>query len=294
MLRTRRRKIIAGAVCVFAGLWLALGVAGAYVATMPYPSEVRPVEEFAGYPPEDVAFTAIDGVTLSGWHVAASRARAVLLLHGITSNRRQMNRRAEFFARLGYSSLLYDARGHGESERARVTMGWKERRDLAAAYGFLLERGYTCIGADGVSMGAATVAMACADLDLDFIILESSYDTLDQAWRNRVALVHVPHAITWPLRWLTEWRIGARAREVEPLRFLEQCAAPALILGGDSELEINASETQSLYDRCAAEEKRIHFFKGAGHDNFASSYREEWQRVVTEFLDETRPCDAGE
>ncbi len=292
MLSTRGRKIAAGAAGGIAFFWLFLTVAGAHVATMSYPSEVRAETEFAGHPAVPVTLETVDGVALSGWHVVADEERAVLLLHGISSNRRQMNRRAELFARLGYSSLLYDARGHGESGKARVTMGWNERRDLAAAYQYLRDCDYTCIGVDGVSMGAATAAMACGDLDFDFVILESCYDTLDHAWRNRLALVRVPHVITYPLRWLFERRIGARAKEIEPLRFLEQCTAPTLILGGDSELEIKVSETQSLYDRCAAEQKRIHFFRGAGHDNFASRYSEEFQRVVTGFLEETAPCGA--
>ena len=294
MLKTRKRRLAATGVCAVLIGWLGLGVAGAFVATMPYPGNVRDAEAFAGHAPVPVTLETSDGVALAGWHVAASESRAVLLLHGITSNRRQMNRRAEFFAKQGYSSLLYDARGHGESGEAMVTMGWRERRDLAAAYQYLRDCGYTCIGADGVSMGAATIAMACRDLDFDFVILESCYDTLDHAWRNRVAMVRVPHAITWPLRWLTEWRIGARARDIAPLRFLAGCTAPTLILGGDSELEIKVSETRSLYERCAAEQKRLHLFEGAGHDNFASHNAEEYQRVVAAFLDETAPCAAPE
>lgn len=76
---------------------------------------------------QPVTFAARDGLKLSGWFVPCENStRAVLLLHGNGSSRRQMIARARLFHEAGFAALLYDARGHGLSEGGKVSAGWFE------------------------------------------------------------------------------------------------------------------------------------------------------------------------
>ena len=87
-----------------------------------------------GLPYEEVRFTTDDGVTLSGWLVAArneTRA-AVILMHGFSWNR--LGELSAFvpWLREHYHVLQFDFRGHGTSGDADITLGTAERHDVAA------------------------------------------------------------------------------------------------------------------------------------------------------------------
>ena len=271
---------------LFLLLWAATTVFGVYFTIRPRLADFEDPDTFAGRPLEAVTITAEDGVDVSGWYVKGSSDRAVILLAGIDGNRRSCRNRGEFFLDQGYSVLLPDLRASGKSEGRAVTIGWQERKDLVACFDFLQDRGYTHIGADGVSLGAATICYAMPELpDLSFAIIESSYDTLANAVRNRLAMFHTPHFIAYPYYVGFSLFAGAPPWRMRPVDYVAYTSAPTLVLAGDSEPEIPMHETQSIYERCAASLKRLHFFKGAGHWDFLSRYPEEYTRVVLDFLD---------
>ncbi len=87
---------------------------------------------------EDVTFTSRDGLVLKGWWFEVSGAdRAVVVVHGRGRNRVNSDFMEAAIARLllvhGYSVLLFDLRGHGESGGTRYTLGIEEPRDILAA-----------------------------------------------------------------------------------------------------------------------------------------------------------------
>src|SRR5215471_10110902 len=82
----------------------------------------RPASRVVGPPPdrlqaESVTFKTDTGLLVSGWY---SRGKpemgAVLLLHGVRADRREMLSRAFMLHDLGYSVLLIDLPAHGESQ----------------------------------------------------------------------------------------------------------------------------------------------------------------------------------
>ena len=118
-----------------------------------------PSPEIAAFT-QAVVFPSRDGLRLSGWLVAArDSTKAVVLLHGNGSSRRQMLARAKLFHDAGYAVLLYDARGHGLSEGDRVSAGWFETSDLLGALDFLRAKGFKELGCLGESQGGATILL---------------------------------------------------------------------------------------------------------------------------------------
>ena len=80
---------------------------------------------------------------------------------------------------------LSGRRPHPRARQERA--GQHHRRD------FLRAQGYRYVGAHGISLGAATICYSLKEVsDLAFVVLESSYDTMQHAFYNRVELYNVP------------------------------------------------------------------------------------------------------
>ena len=153
--RNRKLKIVtalfvAAAILGAAFVW---NIGGVLVA----PSN-RPI----GNPPpslhaQPVEFSSASGAMIHGWLLAGQPGKGVVvLMHGIHANRLSLVARAEFLSRAGYSVLLFDFQGHGESIAKTITFGFLESRDASAAVKFVREKfPGEKIGVIGISLGAA-------------------------------------------------------------------------------------------------------------------------------------------
>jgi pimeloyl-ACP methyl ester carboxylesterase len=133
---------------------------------------------------EDVSFKSTDGLTLRGWWVPVPSAdRAAVVVHGRGANRIKSSfnpqKVAQFLLAQRYSVLLFDLRGHGESEGVRYSLGQYEPRDVVAAIDFAQRKA----GVDrkrvaiiGESMGGGSAIMTVqADPSIGTIVADSSF-----------------------------------------------------------------------------------------------------------------------
>lgn len=285
------KKIILALIVLLVALWLAGGYVGVGRMIAPRPSVVEQRAELGGKPVQTVSIVTEDGITLSAWYVPDTTGRAVVLMAGIGHNREQCQYNGERYARLGYTVLMPDLRAVGQSSGTMISMGWHERKDLEACLRFLESKGYNHIGAHGMSLGAATICYALQDKPaLAFVVLESCYDTFEHAINNRLDLRHVPHFIGWPGQWFGAFRMGVSMRQLRPVDCMASCTVPTLILAGDSEGSVKVSETQDLYDHCAAQMKRIHILKGCHHANLMKQSPDECGAAIEHFLSEAFPA----
>ncbi|BBC26962.1 alpha/beta hydrolase [Pseudanabaena sp. ABRG5-3] len=155
-------------------------------------------------PPSEVDFFTSDGVEIAGWFLSSKlNQKAIILVHGMNSSRTaEMGGRFPEFAaglnREGFTILMIDLRGHGQSGNARFTFGITERRDVIAAVNWLKRRGYQpkAIGVLGVSMGASTAISATAeDSDIGALVTDSAYaevyPVMQQNWSNVSGLPNI-------------------------------------------------------------------------------------------------------
>jgi pimeloyl-ACP methyl ester carboxylesterase len=78
----------------------------------------------------------------------------------------------------GFTVLMLDLRGHGESDAAPVTYGLRERSDFLGAVDWLLAQGYASrsIGVLGVEMGGvAAMGAAAEETAIGAVIADSAY-----------------------------------------------------------------------------------------------------------------------
>lgn len=216
----------------------------------------RPAARVIGAAPADLAAQTVriatqDGGELVGWFApGAPGAGAVLLLHGVRSDRRQMLPRARALHAAGYAVLLVDLQAHGESSGERITLGAREGAGVVAALAFLRgaqpgER----IGVIGVSLGAASLVLAHPRPAPDAVVLESMYPTLAEAVANRMQTVLGPlgRHLAPLLLWQMPLRLGLHADDLRPIAAVAQLGAPLLLVSGREDHHTTWQETERIF-----------------------------------------------
>lgn len=221
--RVSRRMIARiglGAAGLMAIVFLGVGAVAANLLTLPqrvFDSSLNPGRYGLEY--EDIRFPARgDELRIAAWYVPSEeKQRAVILVHGRDNSR--SNGFVDQFASLanvlhesGYSVLLIDLRGHGESDDARYTFGVKERQDVLGAVDWLQARGYPPgkIGVLGYSLGAASVIGAAAEeKDIGAIWIDSAFadvnPVIEGAWEVDSGL---PQLFLYPTKWMIRLLYG--------------------------------------------------------------------------------------
>jgi len=129
---------------------------------------------------EDVAFVTEDGLTLSGWFVPEPNSdTTVLICHGLGANKRNFIDFVTLFHGRGYNSLIFDFRGHGDSDGHTVSFGLFETADVRAAVDWLKAhrplRAKHVFGL-GSSMGAMALLRTAADDErIEALVLDSCF-----------------------------------------------------------------------------------------------------------------------
>jgi uncharacterized protein len=237
---------------------------------------------------EPVAFPSASGATIRGWLVAANATRGVVILqHGVHSTKSSLVERARFLSKAGYAVLLYDFQAHGESVGKRITFGFLESRDAQAAVAFAKERfPGKPIGVIGVSLGAAAAALAQPPLDVQCLVFESMFPTIEDATKDRMEIQLGPLS-----RWLSPLltaqiplRAGCGVEDLCPARCVEKITAPKLFLAGTRDRETKLAEAEAMFQR-AAEPKEFVPIAGARHEDLLSFAPGQYQKLVLNFLE---------
>ena len=253
----------------------------------------RPSQARVGVAPvalgaDTVSFASRSGSTIHAWFARGdSGAGAVLLLHGVGDDRRAMIERARFLHHSGYSVLLPDFQGHGESAGAHITYGALESLDAAAALDYLhVHAPGERAGVIGVSMGgAAALVGPSGPLRVDALVLESVYPTITDAVRDRLRawLGPIGPAFTSSVVSIVGRQIGVSADVLRPLDRIGSINAPVLIAAGTKDRYTPITETRALYAN-APSPKELWVVDGAGHVDLHAFTPVEYERRIGSFL----------
>jgi esterase/lipase len=258
----------------------------------PYPSKVGKIPSYLSA--KEVSFEGARGNELSGWYLEGEKELGgILLMHGIRANRLQMVNRAKFLNEAGYSVLLFDSQGHGESAGEKVTFGYLESKDAEVAFDYLESRlENKSIGVIGISLGGAAALLGTVGERTDALILESVYPTIDEAVENRIATRVGPlnKILTPMLLWQTKLRLGFFPSELAPIKNLENVKGGVFIISGENDLYTTVEETQTLFDE-AVNPKKIWLVEGAGHVNLDEIEPIKYKEQVLDFFNKYM-CDS--
>lgn len=252
----------------------------------------RPAARLIGRPPPDlhavpVTVSGPSHSHVSGWYAQGSRGHgAVLLLHGVRSDRRQMIERARLFAREGYAVLLIDLPAHGESDGERITFGLREADGVKAALGFLRRKlPGEPMAVVGVSLGAASVVLAKARPAPDAVVLESMYPTITEAVTDRLTrrLGSAGSVLAPLLLWQLPLRLGIGTEDLRPIDAISSLQAPVLIASGTQDLHTTLAESRRIFD-AARQPKEFWAVEGAAHVDLYTHGPKAYESRVLPFL----------
>ncbi|MCA9188285.1 MAG: alpha/beta hydrolase [Pirellulaceae bacterium] len=253
---------------------------------------VAPATCVVGSPPSDLPFQTLTLESQSGAQVAAwylpgeSSGATVVLLHPFRGNRRTMLPRARLFHERGFSVLLVDLQAHGESTGKHITVGYLERYDVQAAVAWARQqRPDDRIGVLGVSLGGAA-ALLGSPLNVDALVVESVYPTINEAVDNRIAMrTGVFSKILTPvLLCQLKPRLGITTDDLRPIDHIADCDCPILVACGDNDRHTTLDETQHLF-ASAGEPKQLFIFEGAEHEDLQRFDPEKYNHSIVSFLE---------
>lgn len=276
--------------------WLLAAAAVGSVAVVAAAGEwlSRRASASIGPPPADwprpavtVRLPTADGGAVAGWFLRGQPGRgAVLLLHGVRADRRQMSERARFLATAGHAVLLIDLPAHGESAGERITFGAREAAGVRAALDHLRrELPGERIGVIGVSLGAASFVLSGAAPSVHAAVLESMFPTIDEAVANRLAVrFGAPGRWLSPLLlWQLPLRLDVSAGQLRPLAAMPALGVPVLIASGTHDRQTPWSETERLFAAAVAP-KELWAVEGAAHVDLCEHAPAAYQQRVGAFL----------
>lgn len=232
--------------------------------------EVAVTPRAYGLPYEAVRLATVDGERLAGWWVPAERARgAVLIFHGNAGNISHRLDYLSMFHRLGYSTLIVDYRGYGESSGSPSEEG--TYRDAEAAWRWLTEtRGLAArdIVLFGESLGGAVAAWLAARTAPRALVLVSTFTSVPELGAQVYPFL--------PVRWMSRFRYDTRAA-------LEAVEAPVLVAHSREDDIVPFAHGRELYEAVRGPKAFLELH--GGHNESFVFARQEWVAQLAAFLE---------
>jgi pimeloyl-ACP methyl ester carboxylesterase len=207
----------------------------------------------------------------------ASRG-TVVLAHGYRDGRTQLAFLAQPLTARGYRVVAFDFRGHGRSERARVTIGAREADDVRGviATARRMEGAGARVAFLGYSMGAS--AYLLSGLEADVAVLDSPYDTLEGAVSARVRRFGLP--ATFAAALATEGsRVGLELAKARPIDAVPRLTRPTMFVFARNDPWIGPT-TREAFARVLPASARLRVVPGGHRLHFGPG----WRAAVVDFL----------
>jgi fermentation-respiration switch protein FrsA (DUF1100 family) len=214
-----------------------------------------------------------------------------IVIHGYGADKDSVLGFADmYYNKFGFSVLVPDLRGHGESEGNYIGFGWHDSYDI------LLWCKYLCamlgdnikIVLHGVSMGAATTLMTASENFPNVVgaISDCSYSSIKNILKLRIKKdLKIPqfpfiNLVDLIMRIRCKYSIndGNVKEEVKKIR------CPVLYIHGDADTYIPVSAVYSLYENTNSP-KKLYICPDAGHAQSARINPEEYFTRVKDFLE---------
>jgi len=217
--------------------------------------------------------------------------KTVILNHGITMGMFQMVVFMSIFRRLGFNTLIYDLRNHGQSGGKNTTFGFYEKHDLKAVVDWAFEqlKPGGKVGTFGLSLGAGTALQhAAMDTRLSFIIVDCPYSSVFDLFRCRLKEDY--HLPAFPILYIGMWWIwlmtGARFQAITPRDEVEKFDTPLLIIHGQEDAYVKPEMSIELYEHKKRGARKLWLAPNAEHAQSYEKHPEEYALKIQTFLQE--------
>ena len=230
--------------------------------------------------------SADDNLKLDANYIpAANSKKTVIILHGFMNNKDTMGAYAAMFHKIGYNTLLPDARGHGQSQGNYIGYGWREKVDVKKWAKEVIQKNGSDskIAIFGVSMGGATTMMASG---LTMPRQVKAY-VKDEVEHEAEDLYHLPTFPRFPLvevlSGITRLRAGYFLGDGSSIRQVAKNKRPMFFIHGEKDTFV---PTKMVYDNYQASKgkKELWIVPGAKHAKSFATKPAQYQKKVKAFL----------
>ena len=216
-------------------------------------------------------------------------ARTVIICHGVTENKINSMKYARLFERLGFNSVIYDHRRHGDSGGKTTSFGYYEKIDLQAIVHAVRERigKRALLGIHGESMGAATTILYAGTFkdEANFHIVDCPFSDFSEQ------ILHILRKNT-PIRSSMALRIanvflkmrdGYTLNLVSPREVVRNITKPVLFIHSMEDDFILPYMTEELYEAKQGD-KMLKLFQKGAHAKSFNDNPVQYEKTVQEFL----------
>lgn len=213
----------------------------------------------------------------------------VILFHGYGGEKSSMIDKSNEFIKMGFSTLLVDFMGSGNSERNQTTIGYKEAEEVKTAFDYINENGEKNIYLFGTSMGSVAIMKCINDYKIKpkGIIIECPFGTMYQTVCARFNKMNAP---TFPMAGiLLFWggiQNGFWGFSHNPTEYAKNINCPTLLLYGEKDKSVSRNEIDEIYKNLKGI-KNLNIYKKTGHENYLLKNKVEWNKNITEFIKTT-------
>lgn len=240
---------------------------------------------------EEVTIRSHDGLKLHAYYREASNktSKTIISVHGYQGDAFWTSTQfSHWLVDFNYNILFIDLRSYGKSEGKYTTYGTLDSKDLLQWINYLIDRldGEIEIALFGISMGGATVLnvsdkvpseVKCIIDDCGFT---SSYEMLKYLTYKRY---HLPEFFLLFANVFSKAISKFSFKDNDARVSLKGSKVPILFIHSDQDKLVPLYMGEENYKACTSE-KEIKIFKGAPHARSLFMYKEEYQRLVLDFL----------
>lgn len=216
--------------------------------------------------------------------------RYVIICHGVTENKVNSFKYARMFEHLGFNSVVYDHRRHGDSGGKTTSFGHYEKMDLQAIVAALKEHvgPELLFGIHGESMGAATTLLyAGMEDEAAFYISDCAYSDISEQ------IAHVMRTKTKTqfstvvgmklASLFLKLRDGYSIRTVSPREVVQNIKKPVLFIHSAHDEFVLPKMTYELYE-LKPEPKELKIFEEGAHAQSFNTSPKTYEETVKRFL----------
>ncbi|KUJ61904.1 hypothetical protein AR687_10100 [Flavobacteriaceae bacterium CRH] len=220
------------------------------------------------------------------WYIKTPNSKGtVLLFHGYGGEKSMMLEKSDEFIKLGFSTMLVDFMGSGNSEGNQTTIGYKEAEEVKTTFDYLKQNGEKNIYLFGTSMGAVAIMKCIYDDNIKpkAIILECPFGSMYQTVLARFKRVNAP-TFLMP-RLLLFWggiENGFWGFSHNPSEYAKSITCPALLLYGEKDKSVSRKEIDEIYTNLKGS-KKLNIYKDTGHENYLIKNKVEWIKDISDF-----------
>src|SRR5579885_1464172 len=222
------------------------------------------------------------GKTVAGWFIKGGNSAAILLVPPVGGKRRQMLPYAKFLSQAGYPVMAIDS---GDDASTGTSWGWSERMGVLSAASELRRRGFTRIGALGVSEGGAEIIMVQAvGASFSAIVSDSAYSSLVGMFRQVPSIAGLNPALERTALWEAGLFLGHSILKIEPeaaARSIGEAALMVIHNRGDRIVPVWQAEAIAQAAGSGAE---LWIVEGGGHGDAVFEHPEKYANRVLGFF----------